>query len=279
MYPGMENQLTVLIPCKNERKNIRACIDAVRGIADEILIADSGSTDGTLELVRQAGGCRVIEREYVNSGDFKNWAIPQAQCPWVLIVDADERVTPQLAAEIHRTLQEGPRHDGYWIGRDNFFLGHRIRYSGWGTDCVLRLFRRDLGRYANGVNLTFADHAEVEVATGNTGWLKRRFDHYSVVSYEQMIHKLNRYTHHQALTWREAGKRPSLAKLVLNGPLRFFHSYVVRWGFLDGAAGFQVCVITGIYSFMKQARLWELHRQREPEAASAPSDLPRRHAA
>ncbi len=275
----MENQVTVLIPCKNERRNIEACIESVRSIADEILIADSGSTDGTLELVRQLGGCRVIEREYINSGDFKNWAIPQARYPWVLIVDADERVTPRLAAEIRQTLQNGPRHDGYWIGRNNYFLGHRIRYSGWGTDSVLRLFRRDLGRYANGANLTFADHAEVEISTGNTGWLKHRFDHYSVVSYEQMIQKLNRYTYHQALTWRDAGKRPSLVKLVLNGPLRFFHSYVIRWGFLDGAAGFQVCVITGVYSFMKQARLWELCYRREVEERSATQGGTHRRAA
>jgi (heptosyl)LPS beta-1,4-glucosyltransferase len=89
--------LTVLIPCKNERLNIKDCIESVRGIADEILIADSGSTDGTLEIVRGLGGCRIIEREYVNSANFKNWAIPQAKHEWVLVVDADERVTPELA--------------------------------------------------------------------------------------------------------------------------------------------------------------------------------------
>ena len=111
----MNNQLTVLIPCKNERLNIRPCIESVRGIADELLIADSGSTDGTLNIVRDLGGCRIIEREYVHSGDFKNWAIPQASYPWVLIVDGDERVPEALAAEIRAVLQSSTPADGYWI--------------------------------------------------------------------------------------------------------------------------------------------------------------------
>ena len=116
--------LTVLIPCKDEIQHIRACIESVRPIADEILVADSGSTDGTLELVHTLGGCRIIEREYVNSADFKNWAIPQAQHAWVLVVDADERMTPELAGEIRRLFDFPPQCDGYAVRRDNFFLGH-----------------------------------------------------------------------------------------------------------------------------------------------------------
>src|SRR5436190_3917036 len=106
-------KLTVLIPCKDEIQHIRACIESVRPIADEILVADSGSTDGTLDVVRSLGGCRVIEREYVNSADFKNWAIPHARHQWVLVVDADERVTPQLAGEIERLMATEPACDGY----------------------------------------------------------------------------------------------------------------------------------------------------------------------
>src|SRR3954469_7033361 len=106
-------KLTVLIPCKDEIQHIRACIDSVRPIADEILVADSGSTDGTLDVVRSLGGCRLIEREYVNSANFKNWAIPQASHEWVLVVDADERVTPQLVGEIRRLFDFPPPYDGY----------------------------------------------------------------------------------------------------------------------------------------------------------------------
>src|SRR5688572_20307938 len=101
----MPAKLSVLIPCKNERRNIRPCIESVQTIADEIVVADSGSTDGTLEIARDAflgsnAECRIIEREYVNSADFKNWAIPQCKHEWVLLVDADERIPEALADEI-----------------------------------------------------------------------------------------------------------------------------------------------------------------------------------
>src|SRR6476469_2853653 len=99
----MSSQLTVIIPCKNERENIRACVAGARLIADEILLADSGSTDGTLEIARELG-CRIIEREYGTSGDFKNWAIPQATHEWVFILDADERITRELAEEIRAAI-------------------------------------------------------------------------------------------------------------------------------------------------------------------------------
>ena len=95
--------LSVIIPCKNERENIVACIASARQVADEVLVADSGSTDGTLEIARELG-CRIIEREYGTSGDFKNWAIPQAAHEWVFILDADERITPELADEIRETI-------------------------------------------------------------------------------------------------------------------------------------------------------------------------------
>src|SRR5689334_25076709 len=135
--------LTVLIPCKDERQNIVACIESVRALADEILVADSGSTDGTQDLVRRAGGCRLIEREFISYSDFKNWAIPQARHEWVLIIDADERVTPELATEIKQLLNSPPDDkDGFWIYRDNHYLGHPVDHSGWQNDRVFRLIRR-----------------------------------------------------------------------------------------------------------------------------------------
>src|SRR5262249_55297623 len=153
-------------------------IESARRVADEVLVADSGSTDGTLDIVRSMGGCRVIEREYINSGNFKNWAIPQAAHPWVLILDADERVTESLAAEINALLGGNPRRNGYHVYRANYFLGHRIRFGGWGRDKVLRLFRRDLGRYVGE-----SDHAEVSIASGKAGHLKARLDHFTYWTY------------------------------------------------------------------------------------------------
>ena len=145
----MAEKLTVLIPCKNETHNIRACIESARGVADEILVADSLSTDDTPEIVRQAGGCRIIQREFVDHANFKNWAIPQASHPWVLVLDADERVTEELAAEIRAILAGGnPALDAYRLRRDNFFLDYPIRHCGWSSATVVRLLRRDVCRYS-----------------------------------------------------------------------------------------------------------------------------------
>ena len=256
--------LTAIIPCKDERLNIRPCVESLRPIADEILIADSGSTDGTLEIVKDVGGCRVVEREYVHSGDFKNWAIPQATHSWVLILDADERLTDTLATEIRQKLQAKPDHDGYWIYRDNFFLGHRLRFGDWGSDKVLRLFRRDLSRYVGDT-----DHAEVFVNTGQVGVLRNRIEHYSTWTYDHYLAKLSRYSNWQASQWNAGGKKLNPWRFAFGGPYRFFRSYCVRLGFLDGWAGFQVSVLMGIYAFLKQAKLWELQQaigQPDPES-------------
>ena len=260
----MPEKLTAIIPCKNEQKNIRACIESIRPVADEILVADSGSTDETLEIVRSMGGCRIIEREYINSGDFKNWAIPQASHPWILLVDSDERVTDLLATEIREHLQRGPDQDGYWIYRDNHFMGHPIRYGSWKNDDVLRFFHRDRGRYEGP-----SDHGEVAVRTGKVGRLRGRLTHYTCWSWDQYFGKFHRYTTVQAAQWQAAGRRPSILQLLLRAPLRFFRDYIVKLGFLDGIPGLQIAMAEAFYSFMKQARLWELnHARPQPDPES-----------
>src|SRR6185295_6718114 len=256
--------LTVLIPCKDERRNIRACIESVQAIADEILIADSGSTDGTLDIVRDIGGCRIIEREYINSANFKNWAIPQAKHEWVLVLDADERITPKLAAEILKVLEAPPADkDGYWIDRANHYLGYRIKHCGWNSDAVIRLFRRECQYETRWV------HAEVDLPASRLGKLKHPMLHYTTWDSDQYLYKMNRYAGWGALNLRDAGRKPSLLALVTRAPLRFLQLYIFRLGFLDGIAGFHICMHTAYYAFIKQAKLWELHygiEQPDPEA-------------
>ena len=258
----MRRKLTVLITCLNEERNLRPCIESVRPVADEILVADSGSTDATMDIARELG-CRIIEREYKFAGDFKNWAIPQANHQWVLIIDADERLTNELVAEIQLVLDD-PQQDGYWIYRHNFFMGHAVRFSGWQNDRVLRLFQRDSGRYEGDT-----DHADVVITTGRVGKLSNRMLHYTYWSYDQYFGKMRRYEQFQADRWYQRGKKVSTLSMLFRIPLRFIQNYIFRLGFLDGRAGLQVCYLTAFYSFMKQARLWELqhaHRQPDPEA-------------
>lgn len=260
----MRSQLTVIIPCKNERQHIGGCIRSALPIADEVLVADSGSVDGTLEIAN-ALGCRVIEREYRTSGDFKNWAIPQAKFEWVLIVDADERVTPRLAGEIKAVLED-PRQDGYWVPRRNHFLGRALRFGSWRPSCLLRLFRRDLGQYIGPT-----DHAEVTVSTGRVGRLKAFLAHHTMWSYQRYLTKLDRYADVQARVWHAGGRRATFKQLMFRGPLRFLQDYVLRLGFLEGSAGLQAAVLVAYGSYLKQARLWELeHSSFEPSRSQAP---------
>jgi FkbM family methyltransferase len=260
----MSSRLTVIIPCKNEREHIRACILSAHQVADEVLVADSGSNDGTVAIARELG-CRIIEREYRTSGDFKNWAIPQAAHEWVLILDADERVTASLAREIRATLAS-PRHDGYWIYRRNHFLGHPIRFGFWMNDRCLRLFRRDLGRYVGPT-----DHAEVELSSGTVGRLRARMTHYTCASYDQYLPKLARYAAVQARVWHAEGRRTNWAQLLLRFPLRFIQGYVLRFGCLDGLAGLQVCVFVAYLSYLKHAYLWQLQSGRDWQELENPS--------
>jgi glycosyltransferase involved in cell wall biosynthesis len=236
----------------------------VQAIADEILIADSGSTDGTLEIVREIGGCRIIEREYINSANFKNWAIPQASHEWVLVVDADERITPSLAKEIAKLLENPPADkDGFWIDRANHYLGYRINHCGWDSDAVIRLFRRECQYETRWV------HAEVDLPSTRLGKLKQPMLHYTTWESDQYLYKMNRYAGWGALNLRDAKKKPSLLAMVTRAPLRFLQLYFFRLGFLDGIPGFQICMHTAYYAFLKQAKLWEMHhaiQQPDPEA-------------
>jgi glycosyltransferase involved in cell wall biosynthesis len=244
--------LTLLITCKDERSNIGPCIDSACEIADEVLVADSGSTDGTLEYLRSRGDCRVIEREYVTAGDFRNWAIPQSTHSWVLVLDADERVTPELAIEIRELLAREPAEDGYLIRRANHLMGHPVQYSDWGRDWVLRLFRREVCHYDGP-----SDHGSVHVRTRKIGRLAYPMEHYTIWTWEQYLRKFDRYTRVQAQQWRAAGKPPSFLRMALQPPLRFFRDYVLHLGFLEGSKGLQLAWMSAFYTFMKQAKLWE----------------------
>ena len=263
----MSQKLTVLIPCKNERKNIRHCIESLRNVADEILVADSGSTDGTQDIVRSIGGCRLIEREFINYASFKNWAIPQAAHDWVLVVDADERVTEQLTAEIKKVLTNPPDHlDGYWISFRAYFMGHPLRYAGWNT-AAFRLIRRDRCRYQ-----PRRVHEEIQVDPNRAGKLKSRLLHFSFWSYDEYFAKYVQYTRWGAEEMRDRGKRASTDSLLVRPIARFLQLYVLRRGFLDGLPGLQICILMAFFNtFVKQARLWEMEYalpQPDPDAVS-----------
>lgn len=253
----MTARLTAVVPTYNEEEMIRECLQSVSW-ADEILVVDSFSTDRTVEIAHGLGA-RVLQHDYVNSATQKNWAIPQSTHSWVLLVDADERVTPELREEIRRILAEGPRHDGYWIRRANHFLGRRMKHAGWESDKVIRLFRREVARYEER-----EVHAEIALP-GPLPVLRHPLLHYSFRSFRQYWHKMQLYSDWGASQLLREGKSASWFSVGMRPPIRFLKMYVIRLGFLDGMHGLVLCTLAAFTVFLKYAKLWEL-RQGPPPA-------------
>jgi glycosyltransferase involved in cell wall biosynthesis len=245
--------LSVIVPTFNEEENIAECLESV-AFADDVLVVDSFSTDRTPEIAR-GQGVRFVQHEYVNSATQKNWAIPQAKHEWVLLVDADERVGPGLAAEISALVRSGPSHKGYWIRRRNHFLGREMKHGGWETDSVIRLFHRDSARYQDR-----EVHSEIDLP-GPLPTLKEAFIHYSFRSWSQYWPKIQKYTDWGASQALRDGKRSSAAAILVRPFLRFLKMYVVRLGFLDGAEGAQLALLGAFSVYLKYSKLWEMSRR------------------
>lgn len=245
-------KLTVIIPCRNEEQMIRDCLESVKW-ADEIFVVDSGSTDRTLDIAREYTS-RIVVHEYINSAAQKNWAIPQAAHEWIMVIDCDERATVELQTEIQALLAMEPACDGYEIYRKNTFFGKAVMHCGWERDKVLRLFRRDLGRYQDK-----HVHAEV-IIKGTVGVLRGKLEHHSYRSFDQYLEKFGRYTTWSALDLKRQGKRATFWRIFSRPVFRFFKMYIMRQGFRDGIAGLVLCWLAAFSVFMKYAKLWVMQR-------------------
>ena len=245
--------LSVIVTTYNEEINIGECLESVAW-ADEILLVDSFSTDGTLELARRYP-VRVLQREYFGSAAQKNWSLDRVQHDWVLIIDADERVPVALAREILELLAAGPRANGYYIRRQNVFVDKVIRHSGWSTDKVVRLFRRDRGRYPNR-----RVHADLEIE-GPIPVLRNPFQHYTFRSFDQYFKKFLNYAEWGAAQAFRDGRGAGFVEIGLRPAWRFFRMYVLQLGFLDGLHGLVLCALQAFGVFLKYARLWEYRRR------------------
>ena len=248
----MKEKLTAIIPTLNEAHNIAECLDSVRW-ADEVIVVDSFSTDSTVDICKKYG-VRVLEHEYVDSASHKNWALPHASNRWVLIVDADERVTDSLRCEISRLLDGRLECEGYWIRRRNRFMGREIRHCGWERDKVLRLFDRTKGRYEE-------KHVhEKVVLQGKIGFLKSFLLHESYKDFSAYLAKLDRYSDWGAQDLAQRGAGWVIARLLFRPPARFVRMYILQLGFLEGIHGFILCALAAVSVFMKYSKLWRLSR-------------------
>lgn len=245
-------RLSVIVITLNEEERLPGCLTSVKGLAEEMVVVDTGSRDRTIVVAEQAGA-RVARMEFLGDGPCKQRALELATGRWVLLLDADERVTPGLREEIRGVIAGGRQEDGFWIRREVYYLGRRMRYGGLGSDAVLRLFRRDRGR-CTPVKI----HSRVEVE-GTVGRLKGSLEHHTVRTLVEHIAKIESYGKVRTDQLAARGRRYRLADW-LRIPVELFLRIVVRLAFLDGARGIVYATMTAFGKWLRYARLVE----REP---------------
>jgi glycosyltransferase involved in cell wall biosynthesis len=252
----MPAALSLCVITRDAAADLALCIASVP-FAGEVLVVDSGSRDHTVEIARDHGA-RVIEQAWLGFGAQKNFAIAQAVHDWVLCLDADERLSPELAREIERVFAPGqpPRAVAYAMARRNRFLGRWLAHGEGYPDWNTRLFDRRHGRWSED-----AVHEHV-LADGAVERLEGDLLHASAESLEHYLDKQNRYTTLQAQALHRRGERASAARMVLSPLVRFLRFYILQLGFLDGVPGLVHIAIGCGNSFMKYAKLRELNTRR-----------------
>ncbi len=249
--------ISVCIITYNEAAMLPDCLFSVAW-ADEIVVVDSGSDDGTAAIA-ESFGCRVTMQEFLGHVKQKDLAVSLAKNRWVFCIDADER----LEADGERIIREALERDrgkvaGYFFPRRTFYLGRWIDHGGWWPEYRLRLFDRDKGRW-EGVDPH--DHVSVD---GETRKLPAVMHHFNYRDIAHHMEKVNTYTTTMAKRKREAGSRASLFRMLFNPAGRFMRMYLLKRGFRDGIRGFIVAAIGAFYVFLKYAKLWELQNVRAP---------------
>lgn len=236
------SQLSVIIITKNAAKHMLECLNSV-AFADDIIVFDGGSQDNTVNICRQFTDKIVIDTDWQGFGIQKNQALAQATGEWVLSIDADEHVPPQLMLEIQQAMQQQD-YVAFEIPRLSRYCGRWITHSGWQPDYVLRLFRRNSAQFTEDLV-----HEKVTIFAGKIGQLKTPLLHHSFDSLEDVLDKVNRYSTAGAMMRHQRGQTSSLKKAIFHGLWAFFRTYVLKLGFLDGREGFMLAVSNaeGVY--------------------------------
>ena len=245
--------LSVIIITRNEAANIRACLESVAW-ADEIIVVDSGSEDDTVDICREFTP-HVYVHDWPGFGAQKNRALGYATGDWVLSLDADERVTPELRTEIGVAIHAG-RADGFEISRRSSFCGRFMRHSGWYPDYVLRLFRRGSARFSDDLV-----HERLLV-DGSIAQLDCMLLHYAYDNLEEVLHKVNQYSSAGAQMMQQRGRQATLAGAVLRGLWSFIRTYFLRAGFLDGREGFMLAVSNAEGTYYRYLKLMLLNQKK-----------------
>jgi glycosyltransferase involved in cell wall biosynthesis len=243
-----------VVICLNEADRIGRCLESL-AFCDEIVVVDSGSSDGTRDVARRHTE-RVIEQPFLGYVKQKNFALERASHDWVVCLDADEALSPELAVAVQAAVARGDAGAaGYELDRITYYLGRWHDHGEWYPDWQLRVFRRSQGHWAG-----FDPHDRVELSGGRVERLPGRLWHWNYRSLSEHIQTTDRFSARMARSMQESGVRFRLSDMLLRPLGRFFKGYVLRQGFRNGLPGFIVCAATAYYVFMKYAKLWELER-------------------
>ena len=246
-------KVSVTIITLDEAEHIGAAIDSAVW-ADEIVVVDSGSTDGTADIAR-AKGVTVLSRAWSGYVDQKNFAAERVSNDWIFSLDADERIPPALAAEVQTLVSNEPSKRGYRVPRVSFHLGRWIRTTDFYPDFQTRLYDRRAARWRGNYV-----HESVSV-DGPVGQLRHDLEHYSYRDLRDQLDRINHYTSLAARQMNEVSRRAGPLDLLIHPPAAFLRNYVLRRGILDGTVGLTISLVNAYSVFLKFAKLWELQHE------------------
>jgi len=247
--------LSVILITRNEEANLADCLASLEGIAQQIVVVDTNSSDRTLEIAKSYGAAIAQPPDWPGFGPQKNRALDLATGEWVLSLDADERLTPALKSEIVTAIHHSAHVDCFAIPRLSWYCGRFIRHSGWNPDYVDRLFKRGSARFSDDLV-----HERL-IPSGQVAKLENPMLHYSFMNYSQVLQKIDRYSTASAEQAFAKGKTSTPLKAVLHGAWSFFRTYFLRAGFLDGPQGFTLAMSNAQGTYYRYIKLWHLIRE------------------
>ncbi len=245
--------LSVILITRNEEANLGDCLASLEGIAQQIVVVDTNSSDRTLEIAKNHAAVISSPPDWPGFGPQKNRALDLAIGDWVLSLDADERLTPALRAEIQRAIAHSAHVDCFAIPRLSWYCGRFIRHSGWSPDYVERLFKRGTARFSDDLV-----HERL-IPNGQVARLENPMLHFSFMNYSQVLQKIDRYSTASAQQAFAKGKTSNPLKAILHGAWAFFRTYIIKAGFLDGAQGLALAISNGQGTYYRYIKLWQLN--------------------
>jgi glycosyltransferase involved in cell wall biosynthesis len=251
--------LSVILITRNEEANLEDCLASLEGIAQQIVIVDTNSSDRTLVIAQKYGVMIAQPSDWPGFGPQKNRALDLATGDWVLSLDADERLTPALRSEVLTAIHHSAQIDCFAIPRLSWYCGRFIRHSGWSPDYVDRLFKRGTARFSDDLV-----HERL-IPEGAVAKLENPMLHYSFRNFSQVLSKIDRYSSASAEQAYSRGKRSSPCKAILHGFWAFFKTYVLKAGFLDGKHGLALAISNGEGSYYRYMKIWLLELKDQHE--------------